>query len=66
MRLDLDRSDASEYLAVLNGLLIFHTAVAEFSLKTVARELGDVALLGRTQALRADITLMSQAAPNRG
>jgi hypothetical protein len=40
MRLDFGRPDASEYLAVLNGLLIFHTAVAEFSRETVARELG--------------------------
>ena len=54
MRLDFGRPDASEYLAVLNGLLIFHTAVADFSRETVARELGpDVDLLSRTQALRA-------------
>ena len=52
MRLDFGRPDASEYLAVLNGLLIFHTAVAEFSRETVARELGpDIALLSRAQAL---------------
>ena len=64
MRLDFGRPDASEYLAVLNGLLIFHTAVAEFSRITVARELGpNVALLSRTQALRADIRLMSARLP---
>lgn len=64
MRLDFDRPDASEYLAVLNGLLIFHTAVAEFSRETVARELGpNVALLSRAQALRADIRLMSERLP---
>ena len=61
MRLDFGRPDASEYLAMLNGLLIFHTAVAEFSRDTVARELGPhLALLSRAQALRADITLMSK------
>jgi heme oxygenase len=64
MRLDFGRPDASEYLAVLNGLLIFHTAVAEFSRETVARELGpDIALLSRAQALRADIRLMSERLP---
>ncbi len=64
MRLDVGRPDASEYLAVLNGLLIFHTAVAEFSRETVAREFGpEVALLSRTQALRADIRLMSKQLP---
>ncbi len=64
MRLDFARPDASEYLAVLNGLLIFHTAVAEFSRETVARELGpDIALLNRAQALRADIRLMSEQVP---
>ena len=64
MRLDFGRPDASEYLAVLNGLLIFHSAVAEFSRETVARELGpDVALLSRVQALRADIRLMSERLP---
>jgi heme oxygenase len=64
MRLDFGRPDASEYLAVLNGLLIFHTAVAEFSREAVERELGpDVALLSRTQALRADIRLMSERLP---
>jgi heme oxygenase len=67
MRLDFGRPDASEYLAVLNGLLMFHTAVAEFSRKTVARELGpDVALLSRAQALRADIRLMSERLPTAG
>jgi heme oxygenase len=61
MRLDFGRPDASEYLAVLNGLLTFHTAVAEFSMQTVAEELGtDVALLSRVQALRADIRVMSE------
>lgn len=65
MRLDFGRPDASEYLAVLNGLLIFHTAVADFSRETVARELGpDVDLLSRTQALRADIRLMSERLPS--
>lgn len=57
--LDFGRSDAS-YLAVLNGLLVFHTAVAEFSGETVASEFGpDMTLLSRAQALRADIRLMS-------
>ncbi|WP_082956246.1 biliverdin-producing heme oxygenase [Mycobacterium sp. E787] len=64
MRLDFRRPDASEYLAVLNGLLIFHTVVAEFSRETVARELGpDVTLLNREQALRADIRSMSERLP---
>jgi heme oxygenase len=64
MRLDFGRPDASEYLAVLNALLIFHTAVAEFSRETVARELGpNVALLSRAPALRADIRLMSERLP---
>jgi len=64
MRLDFSRPDAAEYLAVLNGLLIFHTAVAEFSRETVARELGaDTALLNRTEALRADVGLMSARLP---
>ena len=68
MRLDFSRPDASEYLAVLNGLLIFHTAVAEFSREAVARELGphlgpDIALLNRAQALRADIRSMSELLP---
>ncbi len=61
MGLDLGRPDASAYLAVLNGLLIFHTAVADFSRETVASELGpDVELLSRAWALRADIGVMSQ------
>lgn len=64
MRLDFRRPAASEYLAVLEGLLIFHSAVAEFSRETVARELGpDVALLSREQALRTDIRLMSERLP---
>jgi heme oxygenase len=64
MRLDFGHPDASEYLAVLNGLLVFHTAVAEFSRETVARELGpDVTLLSRAQALRADIGSMSERLP---
>lgn len=64
MRLDFGRPDASEYLAVLKGLLIFHTAVAEFSRETVVRELGaETALLSRAQALRADIRLMSERVP---
>lgn len=64
MRLDFVRPDASEYLAVLSGLLTFHTAVAEFSRETVATELGpNVALLSRTQALRADIRLMTGRLP---
>ncbi len=64
MRLDFSRPDASEYLAVLNGLLIFHTAVAEFSRETVAKELGaDTALLNRTEALRADVASMSARLP---
>lgn len=46
---------------MLNGLLVFHTAVAEFSRETVAKELGSVtALLSRGQALRADIRLMTE------
>lgn len=61
MPLDFARCGAWEYLAVLNGLLVFHTAVAEFSRETIASELGPhVALLSRAQALRADIRLMSQ------
>jgi len=65
MRLDFGRPEAPEYLAVLNGLLTFHTAVADFSLETAARELGpDIALLSRTQALRADIRLMSERLPD--
>jgi len=49
---------------MLNGLLIFHTSVAEFSRKAVARELGpDMALHSRGQALRADIRLMSERLP---
>jgi heme oxygenase len=60
MRVDFRRPDALEYLAVLNGLLIFHTAVADFSREAVAKELGpSVALLSRTQALQGDIRLMS-------
>ncbi len=61
MRLDFSDPDPSEYLAVLNGLLIFQTAVAEFSREAVARELGpDMALMSRARALRADIRSMSQ------
>jgi heme oxygenase len=64
MRLDFGRPDALEYLAVLRGLLVFHTAVAEFSRDTVARELGpNTALLSRGQMLRADIRLMSERLP---
>ncbi len=64
MRVDFGRPEASQYLAVLNGLLVFHTAVAEFSRETVGRELGPhVALLSRTQALRTDIRLMSRRLP---
>jgi heme oxygenase len=60
MRLDFDRPDVADYLHLLNGLLVFHTAVAEFSRATVASELGPhTALLSRAQALRADIGLMS-------
>jgi heme oxygenase len=64
MRLDFGRPDASEYLIVLNGLLSFHTAVAEFSQETVAREFGsNVALLSRVASLRADIGSMSARLP---
>jgi len=64
MRLDFRHPGASEYLAVLNGLLVFHTAVADFSRETVARELGPgVALLNRHRALRADIRSMSLLLP---
>lgn len=56
---DLVRCGAWKYLAVLNGLLVFHKAVAEFSGETIASELGpDIALLSRAQELRADIRLM--------
>lgn len=61
MRLDLDHPDPSQYLAVLNGMLAFHTAVVEFSRESVEQALGpNTALLSRGQALRADISLMSQ------
>ncbi|BBY65741.1 hypothetical protein MHEL_39840 [Mycolicibacterium helvum] len=64
MRLDFGRLDAPGYLTVLNGLLVFHTAVAEFSRETIAQELGpNVALLCRELSLRADIGLMSQWSP---
>ncbi len=64
MRLDFARPDAAEYLAVLNGLLVFHTAVAEFSREAVAREFGpNITLLSRGQTLRADIRLMSERLP---
>ncbi len=67
MRLDFSHPDASEYLAVLNGLLIFHTVVAEFSLETVASELGSggeaIALLSRTDSLRADVSVMAARLP---
>lgn len=44
---------------MLNGFLAFHTAVAEFSRGTVAREVDpDAVLLSRAQSLRADIALM--------
>jgi heme oxygenase len=60
MRLDFDRPDAAAYLALLTGLLDFHTAVAEFSGETVASELGPhLALLNRVQSLRFDIESMS-------
>lgn len=58
--LDFGRPDASGYLAVLNGLLTFHTAVARFSRETVASELSqDMAALVRRRSLRTDIRLMS-------
>ncbi len=61
MTLDFSRPDASEYLAVLNGMWIFHSSVAQFSRVTAAREFGSgTALLNRGQELRTDITLMSQ------
>ena len=64
MLLDFGRPDASEYLAVLNGLLVFHTAVAEFSRETVAKEFGpNMALLSRAPSLRADIGSMSEWSP---
>ncbi len=64
MRLDFGRPDASEYLAMLKCLLIFHTEVVEFSRETVARALGpDTALLIRAQALPADIGLTAERLP---
>ena len=61
MSVDFCRPGASEYLAVLKGLSIFHAAVAQFSRETVARELGpDLVALHRGPALRTDIRLMSQ------
>lgn len=61
MRLDFDRPDPTEYLAVLTALRTFHNAVAEFSWETVSRELGqDMAVLIRGQALTTDIRLMSK------
>ncbi len=65
MRLDFDHPDESEYLAVLNALLTFHTAVAEFSRETVASALGtDMDLARRIQALRADIASMRGRLPS--
>jgi heme oxygenase len=67
MRLDFQHPDPSDYLAVLNSFMAFHTAVAEFSDETVASELGsDMALPSRRHALRADITSMSQRLPAAG
>lgn len=64
MRLDFGRPDASEYLAMLNSLLIFHTWVAEFSWRTVAGELDqDMAVLIRRKSLQADIQRMSKRIP---
>ncbi len=64
MRLDFTRPDASEYLAVLDALLTFHTAVTEFSRETVTNTLGTgVDLLTRTHALRADIASMRERVP---
>ncbi len=64
MGLDFDRLDASNYLKLLNGLLIFHTAVAKFSQATVTRELGvELAPFSRVPALRADIELCSERQP---
>ncbi|MGD9622418.1 MAG: biliverdin-producing heme oxygenase [Mycolicibacterium sp.] len=65
MGVDFRSTDSSQYLALLNGLLEFHDAVAEFSWSTVAHELEqDMAALVRVQSLRADISVMSARSPN--
>lgn len=60
MRHDFGRADASAYLAVLRGLLVFHESVARFSWDTVASELDqDMATLVPVQSLRRDICSMA-------